>query len=142
MERKSSTQYFLTGFVLAAALVGWWLWQRQQDEQPAFAPGRSRSAPRTRAPRREVPGGEVSRSETAGEEAPRDEPRRDEPAPDRLQEIRGIGDVYARRLREAGIGTFADLAALTPDEARSLASARPQADTAGWIEQARELAAA
>ena len=140
MARKSSTEYFLTGFVLAAALIGWWLWQRQQDEQPAFAPGRSRSAPRARAPRREAPQGEVSRSEAPQDEAQRDETASDEAAADSLQEIRGIGDVYARRLREAGIRTFADLAALTPDEAHSLAEARPQADTADWIEQANELA--
>lgn len=117
MERKSSTHYFLIGFVLAAALVGWWLWQRRQDEQPAFAPERSRPATRADA------------------EADVDAPA------DPLQEIRGIGNVYARRLREAGIRTFADLASLTPDEARALAQAQPwQADAADWIEQARALA--
>ena len=112
MERKTSTHYFLIGFILAAALVGWWLWQRRQEEQPAFAPKQSRPAPRADAPA------------------------------DTLQEIRGIGDTYARRLRAAGVRTFADLAALTPEEARSLAQAQPwQADTADWIEQARALAA-
>lgn len=117
MERKTSTQYFLIGFVLAAAaaaaLVGWWLWQRRQEEQATFAPEKSRPpAPRAQAPA------------------------------DSLQEIRGIGEVFARRLRAAGVRTFADLAALTPDEARALAEAQPwQADTADWIEQARALAA-
>jgi len=113
MERKTSTYYFLIGFVLAAALVGWWLWKRREEEKPAFAPERSRPVQRAEAP------------------APADP----------LQEIRGIGDVYARRLRAAGVRTFADLAALTPDEARSLAQAQPwQADTADWIEQARAFA--
>ena len=117
MERKTSTQTFLIGFVpaavAAAVLVGWWLWQRRQEEQAAFAPEPSRPAPRADAPA------------------------------DNLQEIRGIGDTYARRLRAAGIRTFADLAALTPDEARALAQAQPwQADPADWIEQARALAKA
>ena len=130
MERKTSTHYFLIGFVLAAAtaaaLVGWWLWQRRQDEQPARAPEPSRPVPRREAPVRATPVGEA-----AVEEAPADP----------LQKIRGIGDVYARRLRAAGIRTFADLAALTPDEARTLAQAQSGlADTAGWIEQAKALA--
>lgn len=125
MERKTSTHYFLIGFLFAAAaaaaLVGWWLWQRRQDEQPALAP-----EPRRPAPRREAPAGEAT-----VEEAPADP----------LQEIRGIGDVYARRLRAAGIRTFADLAALTPDEARTLAQAQSGlVDTADWIEQAKALA--
>lgn len=120
MKRKTSTHYFLIGFVfaaaVAAALVGWWLWQRRQGEQFALAPERSGPAPRPEAPAAETPA-------------------------DPLQEIRGIGDVFARRLRAAGIRTFADLAALTPDEARALAQARPwQADTADWIEQAKALA--
>lgn len=120
MERKTSTHYFLIGFVFAAAaaaaLVGWWLWQRRQHEQPALAPEPSRPVPREQAPAAETPA-------------------------DPLQEIRGIGDVFARRLRAAGIRTFADLAALTPDEARALAQAQPwQADPADWIEQAQALA--
>lgn len=120
MERKTSTRYFLIGFVFAAAtvaaLVGWWLWQRRQHEQPALAPEPSRPVPRREAPAAETPA-------------------------DPLQEIRGIGDVFARRLRAAGIRTFADLAALTPDEARDLAQAQPwQADPADWIEQAQALA--
>lgn len=115
MERNKSAHYFLIGLLLAtaatAALVGWWLWRRRQEEQAAFAPRPSRP------------------------------PSHDDASADPLQEIRGIGDVYARRLRAAGIRTFADLAALTPDEARAFARAQPwQADAADWIEQAKELA--
>lgn len=129
MERKTSTHYFLIGFLLAAAtaaaLVGWWLWQRRQDEQPVLAPEPSRPAPRREAPVRVAPA-----EEAAVEQTPADS----------LQEIRGIGDVYARRLRAAGIRTFADLAALTPDEARTLAQAQSGlVDTSDWIEQAKAL---
>lgn len=120
MERKTSTHTFLIGFVLALALVGWWLWQRRQEERPAFAPEASRPARRA---------GDAA-------DAPADSPA------DSLQEIRGIGATYARRLRAAGIRTFADLAALTPEKARALAQAQSGlADTADWIEQARALAA-
>ena len=56
---------------------------------------------------------------------------------DDLTEINGIGATYARRLHQAGIRTFADLAALTAEEARKLAKAQPwQADPADWIAQA------
>lgn len=60
-------------------------------------------------------------------------------AVDPLEEINGIGATYARRLRAAGIHTFADLAALTPEEARAAAKAQPwQANPADWIAQAKE----
>jgi nucleotidyltransferase/DNA polymerase involved in DNA repair len=39
---------------------------------------------------------------------------------DRLQKIHGIGDVFTRRFNEAGVYTFAQLAALTPDRAREI----------------------
>ena len=39
---------------------------------------------------------------------------------DRLQKIHGIGDVFTRRFNEAGIYTFAQLAAISPDRAREI----------------------
>jgi predicted flap endonuclease-1-like 5' DNA nuclease len=58
---------------------------------------------------------------------------------DRLTDIRGIGAVFAGLLNEAGVHTFQQLAALTPDELRNLvhvpAWRRIDADT--WIEQAK-----
>lgn len=63
---------------------------------------------------------------------------------DRLQQINGIGNVFARRLNDAGIVTFAQLAALSAEEVRVLVRAEEwQAiDPASWIEQAQTLSAA
>jgi predicted flap endonuclease-1-like 5' DNA nuclease/uncharacterized coiled-coil protein SlyX len=63
---------------------------------------------------------------------------------DRLTDIRGIGPVYAGRLYEAGIHTFRQLAAMTPEEIVALMneprwrSRSIKADQ--WIEQAGLLA--
>lgn len=60
-------------------------------------------------------------------------------APDDLEAINGIGATYARRLRAAGIQTFADLASRTPEELLEAAKAQPwQADPADWIAQAED----
>lgn len=71
-------------------------------------------------------------------EQPRHEPD------DRLTDIRGIGPVYASRLYEAGITTFQQLAAVSPEEIFALLSLpdwrRKSVNPASWIEQARHFA--
>lgn len=66
------------------------------------------------------------------------------PAPDVLTKIQGIGPVFAQRLNEAGVHTYADLARLTPERVREIVAAKPfqKIDPEAWIEQARQLAAA
>ena len=60
---------------------------------------------------------------------------------DDLTQISGIGPAYARRLNEAGITTFADLANLSPEEVRKATSVTGgQADPAEWIAEAGALA--
>lgn len=64
--------------------------------------------------------------------------------PPRLTDIKGIGPVYAGRLYEAGIQTFKQLAALTPEEIQALMN-EPKwrargIDAESWIEQAKHLA--
>jgi len=63
------------------------------------------------------------------------------PIPDDLSEIRGIGEVYKKKLYEAGIVTFADLAASTEEELRAVIQPEgwQAVDFAGWIAQAREM---
>lgn len=113
---KSSERTFALGFLLAAVVVGWYLWQRQQQAPEKATP--LPSPPPVRPPR---PG--------------------PEPDPDDLTDITGIGPVYAERLRAAGVRTFADLAALAPDAIRAKADLEAwQGDPEAWIEQARELA--
>lgn len=67
-------------------------------------------------------------------------PASDVPADD-LQQIAGIGPAIARRLRAAGITTFAALAACSlSDLAAWTGRSAEQISRMGWIERARELA--
>ena len=63
--------------------------------------------------------------------------------PDDFEPLKGLGHIFEKRLYDAGICTFAALAASTPDELHDIC--RPPAhfkkpDYAAWIEQARTLA--
>ena len=61
---------------------------------------------------------------------------------DRLQKIHGIGDVFTRRFNEAGVYSFAQLAALTPEQARDIIKPEEwQAiEPEVWIAEARQFA--
>lgn len=63
------------------------------------------------------------------------------PLPDDLSEIRGIGEVYKKKLYDAGIVTFADLAAKTEEELKGIIQPEgwQAVDFTSWIAQAREL---
>lgn len=63
---------------------------------------------------------------------------------DRLQEINGIGNVFAKRFNEAGIFSFAELAAVTPERAREIINPQywQEIEPEAWIAEARALAAA
>ncbi len=62
-------------------------------------------------------------------------------AADDLTRIHGIGPTYARRLREAGIFTFAALAEQEPEQVRQIAKIQPWqvADPVAWIAEAALL---
>ena len=66
------------------------------------------------------------------------------PGQDRLTDIKGIGPVYAGKLYEAGIQTYRQLAAMTPDELYTLISEPTwrmrSIDAEHWIKQAQLLA--
>lgn len=63
------------------------------------------------------------------------------PRSDDLTRVNGIGPVYAARLNEAGIQTFAELAGRDADELRAIVGLKEwhAADPAVWIAQASEL---
>lgn len=111
MSRKS----FWVGFLLAVVFAIWWI-RRENSQQRGSQPF-PQGATQTR------------------------QPRHDEPEPDALQEIAGIGPVFARRLQSAGITTFRQLAMMPPERLRDIAQVQEwQADVTSWIEQARERA--
>ena len=60
---------------------------------------------------------------------------------DDLSQIRGIGPSIAKALNAAGIATYEDLAAQTPERLREIATpiAGPNVEVQGWIVRAREL---
>ena len=60
---------------------------------------------------------------------------------DPLIDINGIGPVYEQRLFDAGIYTFADLAAQSPARLRELVGAKSwqETETEAWIAEARQF---
>jgi len=64
-----------------------------------------------------------------------------EVSPDDLTRINGVGPVYARQLQAGGIVTFAQLAALTPEQLDDIIDAPDwrEPDYQSWIHQARNL---
>jgi predicted flap endonuclease-1-like 5' DNA nuclease len=60
---------------------------------------------------------------------------------DPLEQIHGVGPIFAQRLHEAGIFTFAQLAAATPErvQAALMPEQRQRIDAAAWIAQAQAL---
>jgi large subunit ribosomal protein L21 len=62
-------------------------------------------------------------------------PKPRSPEPDDLTEVNGIGPVFARRLMEAGISTFSNLAQAEPGRVAEIAQV-PEARVTDWIEQA------
>jgi predicted flap endonuclease-1-like 5' DNA nuclease len=62
------------------------------------------------------------------------------PAADDLTAITGIGPTFAKRLKAAGIKTYKDLAAASPEFVKESAKlADWQADPADWIAAAKDL---
>jgi predicted flap endonuclease-1-like 5' DNA nuclease len=59
-----------------------------------------------------------------------------------LQDIYGIGPVYAKRLKDAGISTFDELADANPKELIQIAKIQDWqvADPGSWVSQARDFA--
>ncbi|RME43367.1 MAG: hypothetical protein D6796_13205 [Caldilineae bacterium] len=62
------------------------------------------------------------------------------PRADRLEDISGIGPAFARRLHEAGVHTFAELARLTPRQVRDIIQPQnwQKIEPDIWIAQAKE----
>ena len=134
----------LAGLVLAFAgvflfaWVLWWLWERlseQEDTAPieieAQPPGPAVETPAVEAEAEEVTG-EIE-LETKAPEPPAE--------PDDLKRIEGIGPKLSSVLQEAGVMTYAQLAAASPDQLEQILEASDPrllrlAKPASWPEQA------
>lgn len=73
------------------------------------------------------------------ENQPEQEDTSTEVIPNNLEELKGIGPASQMKLNENGIHTFAQVAALSPEELKAIVGARVNADAV--IAQAKELAA-
>lgn len=60
---------------------------------------------------------------------------------DKLEAIKGIGPVFARRLNAAGINTYQQLVDTPPEKIRAIVDAKPwqAVEPEEWVAQAREL---
>lgn len=156
MDNKKKSPNFLVGFIIGTLLVLiYWYWNKSttaEDGALDMLNRYARSEVRVRELEAEV---ETLRRQAA--DAP---PVKAIPAPpgvaakgastpaepvgrrDDLRQIEGIGPTYAKRLADAGIASFAGLAALSPERVRELTRLpATRADEAGaWIEAARRLA--
>jgi predicted flap endonuclease-1-like 5' DNA nuclease len=124
MENKH-IKVFWIGFAFTAALALWIYWllrqQRVVAPEPLVVSGRRRARQTSTLP------------SSAEHQSP--------PISDPLEEIGGIGPVYANRLNEAGVFTFQQLASTPADELARITGVT-RWDPADWIAEATELAAA
>ena len=113
-------RHYWLGFLVAAVGIAWliWLWRKKIEvtPKPLYITGRTAAYPLT----------------------PRT-PKPTTPKVDDLSLIQGIGPAYAKRLNEAGIKTFADLASADPEHLREVTGVS-RWDPNDWITQAGERA--
>jgi predicted flap endonuclease-1-like 5' DNA nuclease len=131
---------FLLGLIIGGLFaVIFWYWQKSTSAEDGAlsvldrlaaseARVRDLEADLHRPPRPAAP--------PVAEAAPPEVVAREETA-DNLQDIDGIGPTYARRLQEAGINTFADLAQQTPEHLLEVCGARSLSAVESWIVAAR-----
>ncbi|MEZ4518422.1 MAG: hypothetical protein R3C44_16910 [Chloroflexota bacterium] len=113
MEQKRTPNFFV-GFLIGTLIVLLvWYWQKSTSAEDGALDLLDRHAStraRLRELERQQSGQPVRTSPVATQ--PYDGPT------DNLEQILGIGPTYAQRLNAAGIYTYADLAAQTPDHVR------------------------
>lgn len=134
-----------TAFYVAVGFAAGFIYRRYQVEkegkkEPVIIdmPAEARKARAAAAPAQgELE--EIQIMESLAKSTPEPKPTSSAIRRDDLTKVKGIGPVFAERFYEAGINTFADLAALTAEQAREISGLKSwqAADPAEWVEQAR-----
>jgi predicted flap endonuclease-1-like 5' DNA nuclease len=133
MFRKFRLRYLLIGLLI---LLWWWI-RRQQEGQSISA--------QTEPMEIEVPPETPSAPAAASRPASADKqqpdttaPKAPEPELDDLRRIEGIGPKIAKLLREAGVESYTQLAAMSAEEIRDILTAGgvPVSKPDTWPEQA------
>ena len=141
---------FLIGIVVGGALAAiFWSWQKSTSAEDGALDLLDRygvSEARVRdleAQLRQVVGAEAAEVDSLEEPAAAESPASAAYAQevDDLQQIAGIGPVYAQRLNDAGVTTFAALALQSPQRVLEITGARSEAAASAWIDAAQQLAA-
>ena len=123
-------------------LAGATAWQVPPQEEFPEPPGGGTPVPLEEAPQAEDSSA-LSRQRASAVQAlpPQESPEADDNATDDLTAIKGIGPVIATRLRDGGVRTFAQLAAMGADQIAQIAGVPATRITRGdWSGQAKTLA--
>lgn len=135
MKNKGIANFWF-GFILAAVVTAWlyWLWRRNREvlPEPVIVTGKGESEPGG------GPAIPSPQAETRIQLKPPQKAETEVGKLDPLETIGGIGPTYMRRLNEAGIFTFAQLANSSPDDLREITGVT-RWDPADWISEARQL---
>ena len=124
---------FFTGLIIGL-IVGWviewlidWFFWRRDDEQ--IRQKLATCEERVKA----LEGDLLTRAQTAAVPMPREQ--------DPLEKINGVGPVFAKRLNEAGIYTFAELAGQIPNRIREIISPEEwqKVEPEKWVAEARRI---
>jgi hypothetical protein len=124
MMKNNQIKVFWIGFAFTAALTAWvyWIWRQKRVVTPEpLVVSRVRPSASFKS---------VSQPPKATEQVV---------ASDALEEIKGIGPVFANRLNAAGIVTFAQVASTSPDELARITGVT-RWDPADWVSEAAKLA--
>jgi len=99
-------------------------------------PAKKAAAPKAAAPSAEI----KAEAKAAPKKAA---PKKASAGGDDLKQLSGIGPALEKKLLEAGVSTFAQIAAWTPEDVAAMdekLSFKGRIEREGWIEQAKELA--
>ena len=135
--KNRSIMSFWIGFLVTAVATAWlyWLWRRNREvlPEPMIVTGR----PLPQSPQIKNEGLDEAQAEGQIRTQTGDQ----EEKVDSLESISGIGPTYARRLNEAGVYTYEQLAALSPQEVKEVTGVT-RWDPADWVMEAKRLAGA